>query len=291
MIDNSPPATNTQGKVSAIILTYNEQENIASCLRSLDWVDDIILVDSRSEDETVAIARKIRPDVRIYENSFEDFGQQRNWALDSTAPKNPWVLFLDADEESTPAFRDAVLEVTSKRDACVGFYLTYRNMFLGRWLKYSTFYPSWQLRLLQQGEVRFRREGHGQREVTDGPLGYVKEPYDHFPFRKGLTHWLSRHNHYSSTESLLLERLRNEPLRLSDMFSRDSLIRRRCAKRMAAHLWCRPAVRLLYTYVLRRGFMDGVPGYIYCRLMAQYEFQLWAKMKEAKYMADERKDE
>lgn len=291
MIDSSQHFPKFHRNVSAIILTYNEKENIASCLQSLDWVDDVILVDSRSEDETVAIARKIRPDVRIYQNGFEDFGQQRNWALDCTSPKNPWVLFLDADEEATPIFRDAILAVTSKQDACVGYYLTYRNMFLGRWLKYSTFYPSWQLRLLQQGQVRFRREGHGQREVTDGPLGYVREPYNHFPFRKGLTHWLARHNHYSCTESLLLDRLREEPLALRDLFSRDSLIRRRCAKRLGAHVWCRPAIRFLYTYVFRRGFMDGVPGFIFCRLMAQYEFQLWAKMKEAKYVSDTRKGE
>lgn len=291
MVDNTQNTTESRGKVTAIILTYNEKENIGSCLRSLDWVDDVILVDSYSQDDTVAIARQTRPDVRVFENSFEDFGQQRNWALDSTSPKNPWVLFLDADEESTPAFRDAVLNVTSEPVTEVGYYLTYRNMFLGRWLKYSTFYPSWQLRLLKLGEVRFRREGHGQREVTEGPLGYVHAPYNHFPFRKGLTHWLARHNHYSSTESLLLDRLRSEPLALREAFSRDSLKRRRCAKRVAAHLWCRPATRFLYTYVLRRGFLDGVPGYIYCRLMAQYEFQLWAKMKEAKYMSSARESD
>lgn len=289
MLDaSSVPAPGTQCDVSAIVLTFNEAENIAACMRSLAWVDDCIIVDSGSTDETLAIAKSIRPDVRIFHNPFEDFGQQRNWALDNTSPRYAWILFLDADEESTPTFRDEVQRTLANSGDTVGYYLTYRNMFIGKWLKYSTFYPSWQLRLLRSGQVRYRREGHGQREVTEGPLGYIRQPYDHFPFRKGLAHWLARHNKYSSSECELVQRLRDEPLRGSDLLSRDALVRRRCLKRLAARIWFRPTIRFLYTYVFKWGILDGRPGYIYCRLIAQYEFQLWAKAIEAQHVAKTR---
>jgi len=265
-----------------MVLTYNEAENIASCLESLAWADDIILVDSGSTDHTADVARRVRPDARVFVHPFADFGQQRNWALDNTSPRHPWILFLDADEHSDDEFAAAVRAAVAQGDAA-GYYLTYRNIFLGRWLKRSTFYPSWQLRLLRHGKVRFRREGHGQREVTSEPLAFVHAPYNHYPFRGGIERWLARHNRYSSEECDLVFRLRAEPLHLADLLRRDALVRRRCLKRLAARLWFRPACRFVYTYLLRGGFLDGLAGYIYCRLMAQYEFQLWAKLVERRH--------
>jgi glycosyltransferase involved in cell wall biosynthesis len=269
-------------QLSVIILTYNEAENIADCLRSVDWADEVLIVDSGSTDQTLKIAMEHRPEARLLHHSFVDFGDQRNWALNQGAPRHHWVLFLDADERATPLFRDAIMRVVGRDSPTVGYYLTYRNMFLGRWIKHSTFYPSWQLRLLRQPYVCFAREGHGQREIATGPLEYLPEPYDHFPFNKGIAHWLDRHNRYSTTECELVERMRAESLKLSDLFHRDAQLRRRCLKRIAARVWCRPFLRFLYTYVWKLGFLDGMPGYIYCRLIAQYEFQLWAKQQEAR---------
>ena len=269
--------------VTVVILTFNEARNIVDCLRHLAWADDVVIVDSGSEDDTVRIAKDVRPDVRILENPFEDFGQQRNWALDNISPHHDWILFLDADEHATESFAAAVKATIAIEAPEVGYFLTYRNMFLGTWLKRSTFYPSWQLRLLRHGQVRYRKEGHGQREVTEGPLGYINTPYDHFPFQNGLKHWLARHNDYSSNEVELVQRLRTEPVGLGELFSRDALARRRCLKRIASRVWFRPTLRFLYAYVFRMGFLDGRAGYIYCRMMAQYEFQLLAKLAEKKY--------
>ncbi len=82
----------TRYPITAIILTYNEAENISSCIKTLDWVDDVVILDSNSSDNTVEIAREARSDVRIFSNAFEDFGQQRNWALDNTNPKHEWIV-------------------------------------------------------------------------------------------------------------------------------------------------------------------------------------------------------
>lgn len=280
MSSESHPSGGPRSCVSVIILTGNEELNIAGCLASLDWADDVIVVDSFSRDETLNRARRARPNVRIFQNAFMDFGQQRNWALDETSPLHEWILFLDADERCTPAFIEALRAAVADPGDQVGFFLCYRNMFLGRWIKRSTFYPSWQLRLLRRGAVRYQKEGHGQREVTSGPLGYIRAPYDHFGFSKGVADWIARHNQYSTHEIELILQLRREPLRLTDLFRRDPVVRRRCLKRVAARIPLRPVTRFLYSYIFRGGFLDGRAGWHYCLLRASHEIHVEAKLAE-----------
>ena len=198
--------------LTVIVLTRDEESNIRDCLRSLFWAEQVILVDSNSVDHTIHVARDVRPGIEVFLHPFQDFGDQRNWAVEHTRVEHPWVLFLDADErcsrECSEAIRTAVMHPQDK----VGFYLCCRNYFLGRWIKRCTYFPSWQLRLLKHADVRFRKEGHGQREVTSGPIGYISVPYDHYPLSKGVTEWIARHNRYSSEELDLIERLRHDPL-------------------------------------------------------------------------------
>jgi len=267
--------------LTVIVLTYDEADNIAGCLQSVDWADDVIVLDSGSDDGTLDAARRVRPDIRTFDHPFRDFGDQRNWALDNTDPKYEWILFLDADERCTSDCAAAIRDALQSTDNAVGFYLTYRNYFLDRWIKHSTLYPSWQLRLLKRGAVRFQKEGHGQREVTNGPLQYLHEPYDHYGFSKGVTHWIDRHNRYSSEEMTLIRRLRDEPLDLVDLVRGGAVLRRRCLKRLRARLGCRPTVRFLYAYVFRGGFLDGRAGLVYCLLRVAHDIHVEAKLVEA----------
>lgn len=277
------PEDSNRFGVSAIILTRDEEINVQDCLAALNWTDDVIVVDCGSRDRTIELAKAARGDVRVFEHPFVDFGDQRNWALDNTLPKHPWILFVDADERITPACARAVCDAVAQPGTCVGFFLAPRNIFLGRWLKHCTFYPSWQLRLLKQGSVRYRKEGHGQREVTDGPLGYVREPYDHLPFSKGIKHWKERHAVYASNEIELILRLQAEPLGWPDLFSGDAVRRRRFLKRAAARVpaFVRPYLRFLYTYVLRGGFLDGRAGWVFCALRLSHEIHIASKLHEA----------
>lgn len=267
--------------LSAIILTFNEVQNIGPCLQSLDWADDVVLIDSGSTDGTVEAARHVRPDVRVFTNPFEDFGQQRNFALDHAGPLHDWILFLDADERCDAAFADAVRKSIADPAGNVGFYLCYRNYFLGRWIKRCTMFPSWQLRLLKLGQVRYRKEGHGQRELTEGPLDYIHAPYDHYGFSKGIADWVARHNHYSTNEVELITNLRAEPLRLRDVLSRDAVSRRRALKRLAAKVGFRPLARFVYLYFLRLGFLDGRAGLHFCLLRMAHEIHITVKLAEA----------
>lgn len=267
--------------ITVIILTHNEAINISDCLALLDWADDVVIVDSGSDDPTIEIARSARPDVRVFQRAFTDFGDQRNWAVANTRPAHDWVLFLDADERCVPACASAIQQAVTEPGRNVGFYLTCRNFFLGRWIKHCTLYPSWQLRLFRRGAVWFRKEGHGQREVTDGPLGYIREPYDHFGFSKGVADWVARHNTYSTNEAELILRLRQEPLRIADLLRRDPVVRRRCLKRIAARVGLRPVLRFLYLYVMRGGFLDGRPGLLFCMLRVAHELHITVKLAEA----------
>ena len=267
--------------LTAIILTYNEADNIRDCLASLHWVEDVVIVDSGSTDGTIDAARSIRPDVRVFTNPFEDFGQQRNWAIDHAQARHPWILFLDADERGTAAFEQAIRHTIAEPSEHAGFFLCYRNMFLGRWIKRSTLYPSWQLRLFRLGRVRYRKEGHGQREVTDGKLGYIHEPYDHYGFSKGIADWVARHNHYSTNEVELIHRLRQEPVAVGDLLKRDPIARRRCMKRIAARVGFRPLLRFVYLYIVRLGVLDGRAGLMFCLLRVAHEIHITAKLAEA----------
>ncbi len=272
--------------ISVIVLTLNEEINISACLESLSWIDDVIIVDSFSRDRTVEISKRMRSDIRVLNHEFKDFGDQRNWAIDNTNPKHEWILFLDADERCTPELAEGIRKSTSDSGDTVGFYLTYRNIFLGKWIKHCTFYPSWQLRLFKKGYVRFRKEGHGQREVTDGPLDYITAPYDHYGFSHGIFHWIERHNKYSTMEVKLIQRLVEEPLRLSDFFKKDIIKRRRCLKRLAARVGFRPVFRFIYTYFIKKGFLDGKEGFIFCLLRVAHEIHITAKLKEAKFIKE-----
>jgi glycosyltransferase involved in cell wall biosynthesis len=267
-------------KFTAIILTRDEVANMAPCLKALSRVDDVVIVDSGSTDGTIDAARAVRADVRIFEHPFKDFGDQRNWAIDHTAPKHDWLLFVDADEYCDPELLDEIAALIASPGEIVGGYIAGRNYFLGRWLKYSTMYPSYQLRLLRRGDVRYRKEGHGQREVTEGPLHYLKHGWQHEGFSKGVHQWVARHNQYSSDEVDLILRLREEGLNWRQMMATDPIVRRRALKGLAARLPGRPLSRFLYTYVLRRGFLDGRSGLDYCLLRVAHDLHIGVKLRE-----------
>jgi glycosyltransferase involved in cell wall biosynthesis len=266
-----------------MILSFNEEVNIADCLATTHWSDDVILIDSFSTDATIERARTARPDLRVFTNSFEDFGQQRNWAIDNTSPKHPWILFLDADEripdDCARAMRQAILSDSGH----AGYYLTYRNWFMGKWIKHCTLYPSWQLRLFKLGECRYKKEGHGQREVTNGSLGYINEPYDHYGFNKGIADWVDRHNAYSSNEAAHIRTLKGQKLETS--LQADAVARRRQLKQIAAKAGMRPLLRFLYLYIIKGGFLDGRPGYVFCLLRVAHEIHITAKLAELEYLA------
>jgi glycosyltransferase involved in cell wall biosynthesis len=263
---------------SILILTKNEEANIEACLESVAWCDDIVVLDSTSTDRTCALAAA--RGARIFERAFDDFGAQRNYALDHIVFKHAWVFHLDADERFNEALR-AECEKVIAADQHSAYFVANRLMFLGRWIKHSSQYPYPQMRFLKVGEARFAKSGHGQKEdqLSRG-TGYLCSTYEHLNFSKGISDWVDRHNRYSTEEALEASSLVQGPVPLRHLFAADSLSRKRALKRLHARLSARWLWKFLYLYVCHRGFLDGYPGFAYCTLNAFYDFLISVKIKE-----------
>lgn len=267
----------TSTMFSVLILTKNEEKNLPSCLESVAWCDDVVVLDSLSEDETREVARK--SGARVFERPFDDFGAQRNYALDEIPFKHPWVFHLDADEHFNDDLREEC-ERAIRENRHSAFFVPNRIIFLGRWIRRSTQYPYPQVRLLKVGEVRFQKSGHGQREgEAKRGIGSIGTPYDHYNFSKGITDWVAKHNRYSSEEAAEASDLITGPIPLGDLF-RGGMVRKRAMKRLHARMPGRWLLKFCYLYFWKRGFLDGYPGFVYCLLQGFYDFLITAKVTE-----------
>jgi glycosyltransferase involved in cell wall biosynthesis len=209
------------------------------------------------------------------------FGAQRNWSLDHCQLKHPWVLFLDADEVSNKEFvRAAKQAILEAPDTTAGFYCCWRQLYENRWLKRCDSFPKWQFRLMRRGRARFTDYGHGQKEgEVQGKLEYIPAPYDHHFLSKGMGYWLDRHNRYSGLEAIA--RL-SEPVNFWGIFSWHGSRRNKALKPFVSRCPGWPLIRFFISYVLRLGFLEGRPGFVYCVNMAYYEFLIRLKMREEK---------
>lgn len=268
--------------ISVLIITHNEAKNILSCIRSLDWTDDIIVLDSYSNDNTLSIAQNLG--ARVYQRKFDNFAAQRNYALDSLEFKHDWVLHLDADEIVTPKLFDEMSQAIkiNKYDA---YQVPSKTMLFGKWLRYSGMYPVYQVRLGHKNRLRFKQVGHGQREdLSPSRIGTLKEPYLHYSFSKGLTNWIDKHNRYSTDEALeYVQIMTNSQFTIFDfisLFSTRHTTRRRALYRFSYLFPFRPLLRFTYMYFFRLGFIDGSAGLLYCRLLAMYEYMVEVKIRE-----------
>ncbi|KAB2674931.1 glycosyltransferase family 2 protein [Brucella tritici] len=264
--------------VSVLIRTLNEEVNLPACLASLDWCDDIVVLDSFSTDRTVEIAKAAG--ARVYQRTYDTEDRQRMYGLTEIEFKHLWIYTPDADEITPPDLRDEILAVTADPDRPeVFFRLRYKNMFMGRWIRHASLYPTWITRLVRRDRVRFERSIHAR--ATGGPSGQLQAHFIHYSFNKGLASWYDKHNLYSSVEAdLSAARLLERHIDWGGLLSGDPERRRRALKSLSYNLPCRPTLRFVYMYVLRGGFLDGKPGYLYCRLLSAYEFMIVIKMEE-----------
>lgn len=265
-------------KVSALILTFNEERNIAACLQSLDGIEDVVVVDSGSTDATCAIARQ--HGARILERPFDDFARQRNFGLEHGKFREEWVLHLDADEVATPEFLRA-LDALQPDKGIDGYRVPSKTMLRGQWLRRSGMYPTYQVRLGRRDAMRFVQVGHGQREdLPPARVGTFDVPYLHYNFSHGLPQWLRKHVAYAEAEAHQLFEDRARPLALRDIMSGDMTGRRRALKRMINRMpvILRPPLRFVHSYLLRRGFLDGTAGLQYAVMLTCYEAMIAAQV-------------
>jgi glycosyltransferase involved in cell wall biosynthesis len=265
--------------ISVLILTQNEEINLPGCLASVAWSDDIVVFDSFSTDRTVEIAQAAG--ARVIQHAFENFGAQREAGRAMVAYKNPWLLVLDADERVDPELVDEIKRVLAHDCPFDAFRMRMKNHFMGQWVKYSTLYPGWCVRLLRHQAVHYEVRSVHEYPVVTTLIGELNGHLLHYSFNKGLSDWIGKHNRYATLEAEENKRiLACGDMDLMGIFSFDPIRRRRALKLLSMRLPCRPMLRFLYMYVFRRGFLDGMPGFSYCRLMYFYELMIVLKLQE-----------
>jgi len=242
--------------ISALLITFNEGKNIAPCLETLRWVDEIVVMDSGSQDRTREIARTFTP--HVYETQWKGFGENKNLALEKAS--GDWILWVDADERVTPELAHEIrnrLENDAGRFA--GYEMPRLALFLGYPIHHAGWYPGRVLRLFKRNQGRFTDEPVHEGVSLQGKVGCLGGILIH-DTDPTLEHYLAKMNRYTT-------------------LSAESL----CQRGKRTTFWdliIRPPGMFLKMYVLKAGFLDGIPGFMISFLSAYHVFSKYAKLWE-----------
>ncbi len=262
-------------EISVMIFTLNEEIHLPGCLASLTWCDDIIVIDSFSTDATESICRQAG--ARFFQHRFDGFGKQRNWAIDNTHPKHDWLLILDADERVSADLAKEIMHAIQHVPDNVGAYRLKRRFYMwGRWLRYSSLYPSWVVRLIHKDKVRYINRGHAETQAVNGRVLKLKKDLIDENL-KGMDEWFARQNRYSTQDAQYELLTEARPCRLSALFSRDPLTRRAAMKFWSRRIPGRPLWYFGYSYFYRKGFLDGRDGLVFCIMKSIYQAMIMIK--------------
>ena len=267
---------------TVIVLSFNSGETLGATLGSVRLLtDQVIVVDSGSTDDTVEIAT--REGAEVLHHAFENYGAQRNWAIDRVVPRYGWQLHLDADERLSPALCEEILALPA--DSAVSGYLIPRYLrFMGRLLRHNLA-PTYHMRLFRNGAGRCEMRKYDQHFLCSGAVSSLHhEMVD--DIRMSLSEWTRRHNNWSDAEvSELLSRVTHG--RIEGKLRGNPLERKRLLRKWygGLPLFVRPVLLFFYRYVLRLGFLDGKEGLIFCVLQTfWFRFLIDAKLLEARTM-------
>jgi glycosyltransferase involved in cell wall biosynthesis len=244
-------------KISVYIIAYNEAEKIRSAIQTVLWADEIVVADSHSQDDTAAIAESLG--ARVVQIEFRGFGDLRNQAM--AACTHEWIFSLDADERCTPEVRDEIRTILSapQTDA---YYIPRKNFFMGRWMRYSGFYPDYrQPQLFKKGVLVFKDDPVHEEYtiVSERPAAYLRNPIWQFPF-KNLEEVVHKANKYST---LGAEKLARKGRKAT------------MGTALLHGLWA-----FFHMYILKRGILDGWPGFVIAIGNFEGTFYKYAKLHE-----------
>jgi glycosyltransferase involved in cell wall biosynthesis len=268
----------SQNNISVLILTRNEEQDLPGCLDSVAWSDDVHIFDSESTDRTAEIARERGATVTT--RRFDGYASQRNAAMQLPF-QHEWILVIDADERPTPELAtEMTVAVAVAPPTVSGFSIRRRDFLWGTWLAHAQMTPFY-VRLLRVGHVHYKRDINEIVEVN-GEITALKAPFDHYAFSKGLTHWVTKHNAYSTREAELLASgaaIRNASLR-DALFAKNFHERRVAQKAIFYELPGRPLIKWVYMMFVRGAILDGHAGIMYATLQSFYEYLIEVKCRE-----------
>ncbi len=242
--------------ISVTVITLNEEANLSRCLKSVAWADELIVIDSGSTDQTVKIARDAG--AQVFTHPWPGYGQQKNFAQSKCT--HDWVLNLDADEEVPPELAQEINNALTQGD-CQGYLFPRKTFYLGRWIRYGGWYPNYLVRLANKKYAAWTEPNVHEELKVEGKLGTLQSPLNHYTFS-------------SIQEQILTNvryaRLGSEELRLSGQS--PSLIK----------LIFKPIGKFFETYLIKRGFLDGLAGFIISVNAAHSMFLKYANLFEAR---------
>ena len=245
--------------LSVYIIAYNEEEKIADAVNSVLWADEVIVVDSHSQDRTAAIAEALG--ARIVQVDFKGFGKLRNDAIAACA--HDWVFSLDSDERCTAEAAEEIRDIINSPDAADAWYTPRRNWFMGRWIKHCGWYPDYrQPQLFKKGALLFNNndEVHEGFEII-GRVDHMQQAIWQFPFRD-LSQIQDKGMRYSSLGAIKLER---------------NNVSAGMGKALARGLWA-----FFRIYILKLGILDGWAGFVIAFANLEGTFYRYAKLTERK---------
>lgn len=244
-------------KISATLITFNEEINIAGVCETLFWVDELIIVDSYSTDKTVEIARKYTD--KIFFRKFTSFQEQHEFADARTS--SDWLLWIDADERVTPELRQSIenLKVRAPETLPEGFRVARGNWYLGRWIKHSGWHPDYQMRFYQKDKSFWGGIPPHETARVNGKTEILEGEIIHYTKRSLSEHQKTIDNFTSQTAKYYFENGR---------------------KVSAFSLFSLPVGAFLRTFILKQGFRDGVPGLMISIMTAYGVFLKYAKTWE-----------
>jgi len=253
-------------KISACVMTLNEERNIRRCLESLTWCDEIVVIDSGSTDRTVEICKEYTE--RVYFNEWEGYIAQRNVCRDYAL--NNWVLVMDADEEISDPLRDEIQAVFSHEVHYHGFQFPRMVFYLGKWIRHGEWYPDTKLRLFRKDKgITGGNEPH-DLVIVDGPVRTLKGRILHYTY-DSITDHLQTMNRFSSISA-------------KDKFDGGRRFK-------LSDVVIRPPFRFFKGYVIKLGFLDGLRGFIIASVSAFGVAIKYSKLREHQWEAKRLKSE
>ena len=273
----------TKVPISLFVPCKNEESNLAKCLQSVPWVDEVFVVDSQSTDRTANIA--LEHGAKVVQFEYKGgWPKKKNWALENLPFSHEWVLILDADECLPPETEEEIRKIVTKpEEKHDGYWINRRYFFLGQPLKHA-YFPNWNLRLFRHKLGRYekitnRSTDSGDHEihehvVVQGSTGKLTSIMDHHAFPT-IDSFVEKHNRYSNWEAIVESSAEDDDTALQH----EAVKGKRRLRRIFRKLPFRPTLRFLYVYLWQGGILDGWAGYVFARLHAQYEFLSLAKAR------------
>jgi len=224
-------------KITAIIPTLNEEVHIIDAIKSVDFADEIIVIDSFSTDRTVELAKA--ENVKLLQQRFVDFSSQKNYAIEQAT--HNWIYVLDADERVSPQLRKEILDQVESANEFVGYYVYRTFYFIGRKLNYSGWQRDKVIRLFRKDKCQYNGKLVHESIIAEGDIGFFKNKLEHYSYRS-YDHYINKVNHYSS-------------LKAQSLFKKGKRV-------TPFHIIIKPPARFIIHYFIRLGFLDGFPGFI-----------------------------